>query len=261
MKIEELTLSTAYGECKLTCYEYTESPEMPTDSRPAMLVLPGGGYAGCSDREAEPIALAYFGRGYNAYVLRYTCAPARYPTQLVQAAAAMDTVRKRANGCKTDKNRVFVVGFSAGGHLCGSLANCPRDFAPVKQYDFAPNGVVLAYPVIGGTPTHGGSFDNLLGGKPHGETEWLNLHTSVKADNPPAFIWTTADDNAVPAINSLRYAEAYAEKGLRYELHVYPHGPHGLALANEITYSQNPALVNEEVARWVVLSDKFLRSL
>ncbi|MCI8413068.1 MAG: alpha/beta hydrolase [Clostridia bacterium] len=262
MRYSELIVSAEKEEGKLYCYEHTESPEMPVSSRRAMLVIPGGAYAMCSDREGEPIAVEFFNRGYNAYVIQYPCAPKRFPAQLAVAAAAMDTIRKRASLCKTDPKKVFAVGFSAGGHLCGTIANCPPDFYAVKQYDFKPNGVVLAYPVIGGTPTHGGSFDNLLGTpRPEG-TEWLDLHTSVRPDNPPAFIWATADDGAVPACNSLKYAMAYADAGLTYELHIYESGPHGLSLADDRVSQFNPQAGNNPVvAQWVTLADKFLRKI
>ena len=261
MKYEQLVYYVSGDESKLYCYEHTEFPEMPVESRPAMLVIPGGGYGMCSDREGEPVAIEFFNRGYNAYVLRYPVAPARFPAQLVAAANAMNEIRSRAKGCKTNVKKVFAVGFSAGGHLCGCLANCPEDFAPVKKYDFSPNGVVLCYPVIGGTPTHGGSFQNLLGGMPEGENAWLNLHASVRPDNPPAFIWATANDACVPAVNALNYAAAYCAKGLKYELHIFRDGPHGLSVCDERTAYGNPCLINGKAAHWIDFADEFLRSI
>lgn len=261
MNYEKIIIKNTGYAGELACYEYTEFRELPVESHPAILVIPGGGYEYCSDREGEPIALEFFNRGYNAYVLNYPCAPTRYPAQLVVAAMAVDAIRKRAKICKTNTEKVFAIGFSAGGHLCGCLANCPEDFAPVKPYDFRPNGVVLSYAVIGGIPTHVGSFQKLLGGMPQGETAWLDLHTSVRDNNPPAFIWATANDPIVPAINSLRYANAYAEKGIKYELHLYHDGPHGISLADERTSCGNLEWVNPAVADWVDRADKFLRSI
>lgn len=261
MKHETIAITAGKYAGELACYENTEWKEMPIESRSAILTVPGGGYGMCSDREGEPVALEFFNRGYNAYVLKYPCAPAHYPAQLLVAAAAMDTIRKRAKTCKTDTNKVFAVGFSAGGHLCGCLANCPDNFAPTNTYDFRPNGLVLCYAVMGGTPTHKDSFQNLLGGMPQGENAWLDLLTSVRKNNPPAFIWATANDNLVPAINSLRYASVYAEKGLKYELHIYSDGPHGMSLADERTSSGNPEYVKADVADWVDRADKFLRGL
>ena len=58
--------------------------------RNAILVIPGGGYGGvCSDREGEPIAMAFMPYGYNAFVLHYSVNGATYPTQLIELAKAI----------------------------------------------------------------------------------------------------------------------------------------------------------------------------
>lgn len=259
MNETKIELHTAYGSAPLLCYEHEKGGEK---LRPAMLVLPGGGYKGCSTPiEGIPIAMEFYRREYNAYVLEYSCDPARFPTQLVQAATAMDTIRRRAEICNTDSSSVFAVGFSAGGHLCGTLANCPSDFAPVKGLNFSPDGIVLCYAVIGGRPTHIWSFESLLGGDgvPRGETAWLDLHTSVRKENPPAFLWSTAEDRDVPAVNSMRYAAACGEKGVPYELHVFPRGPHAMSLATERLWGAEKNKIDAEVARWPMLADNFLR--
>ncbi len=57
----------------LTAYLPAASDEMPNyKTRPAILVIPGGAYMMCSDREAEPIALSFLAKGYAAFVLRYS---------------------------------------------------------------------------------------------------------------------------------------------------------------------------------------------
>ena len=93
-------------------------------TRRAMLVIPGGGYgAVCSDREGEPIALAFMAEGFNAFVLHYTVGRKKpYPAQLREASLAMAHIRSHAEEYGIDPARVFTVGFSAGGHLAGSLA-------------------------------------------------------------------------------------------------------------------------------------------
>ena len=58
-------------------------------ARPAVLILPGGGYMFCSDREAEPVALRLLALGVQAVIVRYSVAPARYPTALKEAAEAV----------------------------------------------------------------------------------------------------------------------------------------------------------------------------
>lgn len=261
MNYETLKISESGYEGTLTCYEHSESPELPEKPRPALLVLPGGAYRGCSDREAEPVGIEFFNRGYNAYVLRYPCAPNRFPAALVVAAASMDTIRKRAKKANTNPDKVFAIGFSAGGHLCGTIANCPPDFKPVKKFNFKPNGVVLSYPVINEKFGHTVSHDNLLGDERPQECAWLNLNESVRSDNPPAFIWATASDAGVPAENSLSYALAYNKLGLKYELHVFHNGPHGLSLSDYRVCQLSEGGENLHVATWVKLADEFLRAL
>ncbi len=261
MEYKQLTIKAESYEGILSCYEHTDYAEMPEKSRPAILILPGGGYVACSDRECEVVALEFFNRGYNAYALKYPCAPARYPIQIIVAAAVMDTIRKRAPQSKTDVKRVFAAGFSAGGHLCGCLANCPREFKSVKKYNFKPNGIVLGYPVIREHPGHEDSYNNLLGDRRDKGTAWLDLHTSVTKDNPPAFMWATADDSVVPVISTLSYAEAYNNLGLKYELHIFSSGPHGMSLADKRVSQNNAAYADSKVAKWVDMADEFLRGL
>ncbi|MDE7395304.1 MAG: alpha/beta hydrolase [Clostridiales bacterium] len=242
----------------LTCCEHTRMKEMPDKERPALLVLPGGAYEFCSEREGEPVALWFYGRGYNTYVLEYPIdEKAKYPDQLVAAAYAMHTIRARAKETRTDTTKVFAMGFSAGGHLCGCLLNCDPALPCVKAYDFKPNGGVLCYPVIGGDKTHSQSFKNLLKGQ---SVPWLDLLTSGRSDNPPAFVWTTADDDAVPAVNSIAYAKAYADKGLKYALHIFPHGRHGLSLADSAT-NADLSDVDPHISLWAHLADAFLKTL
>ena len=102
--------------------------------RPAMLVIPGGGYGMVSQRESEPVATAYFAAGYNVFVLRYSVAPAHYPTQLTEAGMAMLYLRREAAALNIDGAHVAAVGFSAGGHLCGCISLLWDDSALVSAF-------------------------------------------------------------------------------------------------------------------------------
>ncbi len=139
-------------------------------TRRAMLVIPGGGYgAVCSDREGEPIALAFMAEGFNAFVLHYTVGRKKpYPAQLREASLAMAHIRTHAEEYGVDPHRVFTVGFSAGGHLAGSLAvlwhreEAWKD-SGIEYGQNRPDGAVLVYPVVSGTEyfREGGTFSNL----------------------------------------------------------------------------------------------------
>jgi acetyl esterase/lipase len=243
-------------------------------TKDAMLVIPGGGYATvCHYREGEPVALAYSALGYNTFVLNYrTAEPGDvYPKQLCDAVSAVLYIKENAERFHINPDRVFAVGFSAGGHLAASLAtmyNRP-EVAEMLGRDTAaarPTAVVLSYPVTTlNDLTHEGSFIYLLG-KPFSEIteedkERYSIDTAVTEDTPPMFIWHTQSDELVPIEGTLLLARALRQKRVTFELTVYPYGPHGFALASPQTSKGLDYLVDEVVARWVVNSDEFLKTI
>lgn len=209
--------------------------------RPCLLVLPGGGYGMCSERESEPIALHFLPEGFNVFVLSYSVAPNRFPTQITEVAAAMELIYENAEKWNCDTKRVAVMGFSAGGHLAAhysTMYDCKEvreKFTDSKR----PDASVLCYPVITSdfTTTHQGSFINLSGHDtltPE-EAEKLSCEKHVKPTTPPAFLWHTAEDNVVPVENSLIYAKALAKYKIPFELHIFPFGGHGLSTSDKHT--------------------------
>ena len=210
----------------------------PLQESPAMLVLPGGGYARHGDHEAEPVAEWLASLGIHAFVLRYRVAPHRHPAALQDAKAALAWIRRGGHGLAVDGNRVGVLGFSAGGHLAATLAaGTPSGDASLDVPASLPDLSVLCYPVLSfETAVHQGSIDNLLGASPSKEIlAGLSAERTVTGDTPPAFIWHTFDDGSVDVEHSLRYALALRHAAVPAELHVFPHGRHGLGLAGGVS--------------------------
>ena len=207
---------------------------------PAIVVCPGGGYAGLAGHEAEPIARWMNTLGITGVVLKYRLGPRyHHPAMLQDAQRAIRTVRANAKQWNVDPSRVGILGFSAGGHLA---ATASTQFAAVderatdalERLSSRPDVAVLLYPVITMTDphTHAGSRRNLLGDKPTAEqVERMSAEKRVTKATPPTFIFHTADDQAVPVENALMYAEALRKNGIPFELHVYEHGRHGVGLA------------------------------
>lgn len=224
----------------------------------AVIVVPGGGYAGRADHEKWPIAEFFNKAGLQAFVLDYRVSPHRHPEPLMDAQRAIRMVRQKAAEWKVKPDKIAILGFSAGGHLTASSgvffepgkADSPD---PIERVSSRPDALVLCYPVISSKDFgHRGSFENLLGKDATDEQmARLSLEDQVKEDTPPTFFWSTSDDAAVPIENSLQFALSLRKKGIPFEMHVYPQGPHGLGLApNE-----------PHIATWAPLCAEWLRGM
>ena len=241
--------------------------------RDAMLVIPGGGYHHvCSDREGEQIAIAYAARGFNSFVLTYRVAEPEdtYPAQLIDACRAVLHIKANADKYFINPERIFAVGFSAGGHLAGSLGVLVKDkeildTLGASACDLKIRGMVLGYPVVSAlTETHFGSFERLAG-KPHTDIseelkKKLSLEEHVDENSPPAFIWHTAEDKVVPIKGSLMLSEKYAKCNVPMSLHIYPYGGHGLALADGFS-NKNVENAQPLAAHWLDDSIDFIKTL
>jgi acetyl esterase/lipase len=249
MKIIDINLKDEYaflGEDgrnpTLTCYLPYNLVEMgrADEMRPSMVVCPGGGYGNCSEREAEPIALKFLNWGFNVFVLRYSCAPHRYPIQLREVASVFEMIYKNANEWHCDTEKIGIIGFSAGGHLTAHYSNAYNSDAVREVFPESkkPNFSVLCYPVISADESfaHRGSFINLLGTYPEGDdVAKYSCDKMVSENTPPTFIWHTTEDQAVPVKNSLVYATALADNKVPFTHRIYPYGVHGLSTVDHLT--------------------------
>ena len=256
--------------CELWSYALPTYGDVTDIARPAVIILPGGAYAWLSDREGEPVASAFLAAGISAFVLRYTVAGnGSFPCALIEAFEAVQYVRSHAEALHIDPNRIWLCGFSAGGHAAaaaGTLWNHP--FAEQIGYtdrNHRADGMILCYPVLtSGTYAHRDSIRNLLG--PHSkDPDYLalvSLEQQVNGDTPPAFLWHTAKDGTVPVQNSLHYAEAMVRHGVECELHMYPRGDHGLSTARfdvlESRWYRPDPYILESVPTWTRDAIRFI---
>ena len=225
--------------------------------RPAVVVVPGGAYYLVSRREGEPVAQSFLARGFQTFILNYlVCTDGvSYPEQLIELASAVDYIKKNAAEMHVNADEVFVVGFSAGGHLVGNLATEWQDMKNVteKKLDCKPTATGLCYPVISLEAPHIRSFDNLLCGYTFEDRKKilkkLNLNHCITENTPPSFLWTTAEDSIVPSENALLYALELAKRKIPYEIHVYPKCNHGTSVGTyEINNEFEPL---RRLAHWV----------
>lgn len=255
-------------ECEESVYLKIRLGEPSDTPRPALLIFPGGGYEFCCNREGDPVADAFIERGYHCFVLYYSIKEnAKYPRPLIDAAKAMKHIRDHAKEYNVDPDHVYACGFSAGGHLCGMLGTMwHRDEIqkeiPDMSYGYCkPTAVLLCYPVVSGFEFgHQGTIRNITGGDVSDENRaFVSIDRQIDKRSSPAFIVHTASDGLVPIENAFLAMNAYRKAGVPFEAHIFPFGPHGMALGNEITSDGNNSLVDASFAKWVMLADEFMR--
>jgi acetyl esterase/lipase len=241
-----------------TLTPYLAQPDLATGA--AVVICPGGGYGGLADHEGKDYALWLNTQGIAGFVLNYRLGSAgyRHPAMLNDAARAVRLVRARAAKWQVDPKRVGIMGSSAGGHLASTLlthfdAGDATADDVIERQSSRPDLGILCYAVISmGTNTHQGSKTNLLGNEPSAQlVEALSNELQVTPQTPPCFLWHTWEDGAVKVENTLDFALALRRAGVRFDLHIYENGGHGLGLGSS-NYDPNKWLDwTRDCASWL----------
>lgn len=207
-----------------------------------VLVVPGGAYCMVVPQEGEIVAKRFYEMGMNAFVLTYTTdittAVPLMKQPLHDISRAVKVARKYIASKNGSDGKMFVCGFSAGGHLCGTLATHWFDVEDndekYKDFTNRPDGAILCYPVITlGEFTENFSKLNLVGPNPTEElTDYFSLEKAVTEKTVPCFLWHTVSDGLVPVENSYLFADALRKNKVPYAQHVFSHGDHGLSVAD-----------------------------
>lgn len=225
MRQETILLNEARN-VTLTAYIQEAGGEFQFPKRPAILVMPGGGYAMCSDREADPVAMAYLKAGFQAFVLRYSTGAYRpWPNPLNDYEQAMELIKGKADEWNLDIGRIAAVGFSAGGHLCACAATIAKN---------KPAAAILVYPAI-----LKDICDMCQPGMPY-------PYEHVTTQTSPCFLVAARDDRTVDIKNTLMMELALADKGIPFESHIYSYGGHGFSTGEDwiINNSLSPRVPN-----------------
>ena len=262
--------------------------------RPGILLAPGGAYLMHATREKEGVALEFLAKGYNVFLLEYslgfssrevreTMPPQldtnhRFPLPLLEMLRSIHIIKERADEWNTDASRLFLMGFSAGGHLCGAAGVFWNDPAYVSQLPFTPvgdelkaAGMVLCYPLMNACPKEILSInapdnseamlirDFLYGARnpDQSQIDALDLTKHVTKDTVPTFLWHSIDDPVVLPKDSTRFILAMQEAGVECEYHLYDRGGHGIGLANRI-YAHNDSEIMPDLAAWTTMADAWM---
>lgn len=164
----------------------------------------------------------------DAAILGYPCTDMNYPPKLVSID---NFVIGKVDPACPEKSVIPLYKCA----LCKKGETWMLDFMrPMKNYLFDPQQ------------------------PPKAEADRYSPCLHVTPTTTPTFVWTTANDDLVPAMHSIRYAMALWEQGVACEFHMFENGPHGLSLADE-TVADNAAMVRREVAAWFSLAVSWLK--
>lgn len=232
----------------------------------------------------------FLNHGYQAFVLNYTTktnGDGAYPAALYDLAKMIVTVREHAEEWNIESDQIAVVGFSAGGSVCASLAASWNEKFLAEKIGTAskrlkPDAAILAYPVLDfiyqrqkiADDKNRNTYLKLVNmkkqdflhivmeaavGKSATEEKWEKASpiNHITSDMPPVFLWGTADDDIVYTGQILRFAEKLSDQQVPFELHVFESGHHGLSLANYNTTNRHEK-INHDVSIWTGLAVAFL---
>jgi acetyl esterase/lipase len=218
----------------------------------AFLICPGGSYGVLSyDWEGVQIAKWLNSKGIAGIIVKYRLPNSKsnlvgHLSPLLDVKRSMRLVRHKAVEWNIQRNKIGIIGFSAGGHLAATLStrfdegdNSSPD--PVEKESCRPDFSALIYPVITMLPpqVHENSRNNLIGSG--AEDDIISRYSNelhVRENTPPTFIIHAADDDIVKVENSILIYQALKDKNVPVEMHLYPFGGHGFSLAIGKEYLQ-----------------------
>jgi acetyl esterase/lipase len=191
-------------------------PKQPNGK--AVLVFPGGGYGHLAAKKEGSLVGQWLNRqGVTAFIVKYRV-PKRKGVNapLQDAQRAIRVVRGNAKQFGINPEKVGVMGFSAGGHLCATMVHqfdvatyTPAD--DLDQLDCKPNFCILIYPAY------------------LGENGKVSEGVSkVKDPSIPLYIAISKKDGFIVGVET--YVSVLKKAKVDYDYHVYPDGGHGIGL-------------------------------
>lgn len=205
----------------------------------AIIAIPGGAYRGLSQHEGYGYGEYFSYKGFHTFSVDYHTIPHKFPTQLLEARRAVRWVRAHAAEYGIDPHKILVIGCSAGGHLVALLSTYTQPIEgegldEIDNEDYLPDAHALCYPVICNPENeelcHAESYRNLIGGRDEALEKALDPALNVSEKTPPAFLFSTAEDASVNVINTYVYATQLRRHKVPTEMHIFPHGQHGMGV-------------------------------
>lgn len=205
-----------------------------------VIVSCGGGFSTRTGCEGFNVAKYFADQGFNTAILSYRLQPYGRKDALDDIQRAIRLIRSKKDELGvTDK--VVCMGFSAGGMLSGNAgthfdAGDPEAEDPIEKESCRPDGVVIGYGAFAFAGLPGGFFVDPFGDQIRNpffaskeELIYYSPEVNITREVPPFFIWQTNSDDPR---NSFTLGQALTAVGIPFEMHLFPEGVHGLAMAD-----------------------------
>lgn len=263
--------------------------------RPAIIICPGGGYMIHATKESEPVAITFMEKGYNCFILKYSVAIdrdnpdselnpyAKYPIPVLQLMESIHIIKENAESWYIDKEQIYLMGFSAGGHVCASLGVRWNDMELINKLSFVPknqelkpSGMVLGYPMLADNSKEFYQLNNRSHNNKSAEImkevlyqtkvptqeqeESINLINYISKDTIPTFIWHSTDDSVVDSTNSTKFINKLMSYGVSCEYHLFGHGNHGKSLASRLI-SMTEYEIDNHLNLWITLANYWMKKI
>ena len=287
------TLITPHGGKVVTYIQDGQIYHQVYRKKPAMIICPGGAYLIHATREGEPTAVTFMEKDFQCFVLYYSVGTDRehpekgvdpaaaYPIQALQLMETVHMIRTHAEEWHIDVDSIFVIGFSAGGHVAASLGTRWNDPKLLNDLDFKPEGaalkpagVLLAYPMLRlnsrsfmeasaertAVENTALMYQTLFHTDTPSETEKtsVDLIRYVSEDTAPMFLWNCMDDPVVDPGHALDFVRECHKKNVACEYHLFDHGGHGLASNNALTTMEEDE-IDPGISQWIQLALAWIR--
>lgn len=269
MEVNELTLKNFNSrEFKIHTYTLKQIADLVEPKHPLAIVVPGGSFDHFSQRESEPVALAFNSRGFNSVVMDYNLVQDEgdiYPDAGLDVLATVKYYREHAEDYNIDPKKIVTIGFSAGGHIvsiANYMANADKykKLYSFKSKDVLPNKTILGYPLIN-IAKIGIDIPEDEQGKVPEDKALRDSALGVTRETPATFVFQAWDDPMVLVSNSIEYIQALYDHQVPCEAHLFNKGVHGFSLARpDMVVKDRPWQDNPHAAHWFNLAMEWLDS-
>ena len=240
MEVKSIVLNEKRNVTLTACLQGVGGDYEYVTKRPGVIILPGGGYQYCTDREAEPVAMPYLKAGYQAFILRYSVGKdAVWPNPLDDYDQAMEYLQAHAEEWNLYADKIAVIGFSAGGHLAACAATMAKH---------RPAAAILGYSILN---------EDAQVCVPHAP----DAVKAVDYQTCPCFLFASRNDQMVPIANSIQFMNALAENGISFESHIYAYGPHGFSTGDSSIQNPDTTVACSRMKDWVEDSIEWLKDM